>query len=92
MAAQGWTRRLDDRVDAALARRFGLGLTSWGDWSLGRQIAMSAAVAGAVGLVLLVALVLSGHAGRTPVVLGPILGTVVGSAIGGKIRARRKRG
>ncbi len=34
VAAEGWTRRLDDRAELLLNRRFGSGLTRWDDLSL----------------------------------------------------------
>ena len=34
VAAEGWTRRLDDRAQLLLNRRFGSGLTRWDDLSL----------------------------------------------------------
>ncbi len=91
VAAQGWTRRLDDRFELLLERRFGPGLTKWADWSLRRQLATSLAGSGAVGLVLVVALVASGQAGRIHIFLWPVVGTVVGTALGRLIQDARKR-
>jgi xanthine/uracil permease len=82
---------LDDHADALLRRRFGVGVASWAYWSPRKQVLMSVAVAGAVALVLVVALVASGQSGRTPVVIGPVVGTVVGTALGRRIRDARKR-
>ena len=90
VAAQGWTRRLDDRFALLLERRFGPGLTKWADWSLRRQL-QSQAGSGAVGLVLVVALVASGQAGWIQIFLWPVVGTVVGTALGRLIQHARKR-
>ncbi len=91
MAAQGWTRRLGDRFELLLERRFGARLTKWADWSPRRQLATSAAGSGAVGLILVVALVASGQAGRIHIFLWPVVGTVVGTALGRLIQDAHKR-
>ena len=87
----GWTRRLDDRVDRALERRFGAGLLGGTEPSLGRQLVLAVLGSGAVALVLLVALVLSGQGARGGLVVGPVVGVTLGVLLGRLVRDARRR-
>jgi len=64
-----WWRRLDDRAELLLERRFGLGNTRGADPGLRKQIATSPTDSGAGGPVLVVALVASRPASQTRIVL-----------------------
>ena len=91
MAEPGWTRRLDDRVDLALKRRFGTGLVGGTEPSLGKHLAMAVLGSGAVALVLLVALVASGQGARGGLVVGPVVGATLGVLLGRLVRDARRR-
>ncbi len=87
MALAGWTRRLDDRVDALLRRRVGFGLTDPGpEPGSNRHLLMVLVVAGSLGLFLTLVLVASGQGGRWPIFLGPVVGALVGPLF---VRLRR---
>lgn len=89
MARRGWARRLDDRADSLLRRRFGFGLTEGPEPTMRQELRRTLLLAGGVSAILIVALVLSDQTQRVPVVLGPALGAVLGT-LGG--RAMRQRG
>ena len=92
VAEPRWARRLDDRVDALLKGRFGVGLTSGPKRSLGRQVLIAFLASASVALVVLVALVPRGKADQAGMVLGPIVGVTFGAFLGALIRHRRQRG
>ena len=91
MKRRGWARRLDDRADSILKRRFGFGLTAGPEPSMRQELRRNLLLAGAIALVLTLALAFSDQMDRVPVVLGPVLGAAVGTVAGRAIRRRRQR-
>ncbi len=90
MEQRGWARRLDDRADSMLKRRFGFGLIDDPERSLRQELRRNLLLAGLVTAILVVALVVSGQSERVPVVLGPLVGVGLGTVAGRSIRERRK--
>jgi hypothetical protein len=91
MEQRGWTRGLDDRADRLLKRRFGVGLRGDPVPSLRKQVGIALAGAGTVVVIVVVALVASGHRVHLEVVLWPILSVIGGTLLGRVLRDSRKR-
>lgn len=91
MQQAGWMRRLDDRADRLLKRRFGFGILDAPQPSLRRQVFLTLVVTGPVVAMLAVAYVGSGQSDKVPTLLGPVLGVTLGMLLGRVIRDTRRR-
>ena len=91
MAASGWTRRLDDRADVVFRRRFGMGLTSWEGVSLRKQVVAGVAFVLGLELLLVAALLVSGHPDQVAIILASGIGSLIAAVVGPFVRQQRTR-